>query len=152
MIKFTEPWRYNTIAREEKIMMNQRNIDTMNAIVTKMADGKSLSQALKHVYSKRNVVIPYDEELFNVSLKDLGMTTRTVNALMRGKLRTINDAVEFCTRGSILNLNTCGKMSATELFETILDYCWEHMSEQERINFLIDTVERNEAYIRSTVA
>lgn len=131
--------------------MTQRNIDVMDIIVSKMAEGAKLSKALKLVYEKRNVRLPYSEADLNVSIINLGMSSRTTNALMRARLATIKDVIDFCEGNQIIEVKNFGKISGIELFETILDYCWENMTNNERTNFLIDTVERNSEYIREEI-
>ena len=132
--------------------MTQRNIDVMDIIVGKMAEGEKLSKALKKVYTKRNVAIPHSDELYGVAIMDLPMSKRAINALIRGKLRTIGEVVEFCKNQKITEIINLGTNSGIELFETILDYCWDHMSQEERVSFLIDTVERNSEHIRPEIA
>ena len=132
--------------------MTQRNIDVMDIIVNKMAEGDTLSKALKRVYNKRNVAIPYNEEIYDVAVATLAMSNRTTNALIRSKLKTIGEVIEFCQHQKITEVVNLGKNSGIELFETILDYCWEHLSQEERVSFLIDTVERNSEYIREEIA
>lgn len=129
--------------------MTQRNIDIMDAIVDKMIEGETLSQALKSVYRKRQVLIPYNEEIFGVSLMDLKMSCRTTNALLRTGLRTLGDVVNYCKTHKIIDISNLGKSSGIEVFETILDYCWAHMTIKERTTFLMDTVERNTLNIRA---
>lgn len=132
--------------------MTQRNIDVMDIIVSKMKEGDKLSKALEKVYNKRNVCIPYDDCNMNVSLMDLGMTARATNPLLRAKLRTIGDVIEFCKTQKITEITNVGKTSGIEVFETILDYCWEHMTADEKTLFLIDTVERNSNNVREEIA
>ncbi len=132
--------------------MTQRNIDVMDIIVSKMAEGDKFSKALQRVYTKRNVVIPYNEESFRVSLMELGASSRVTNALLRARLRTVGDVVEFCKEHKITDVVNLGRNSGIEIFEAILDYCWDHMSQDERVSFLIDTVERNGEYIREEIA
>ena len=132
--------------------MTQKNIDVMDIIVGKLAEGTKFSKALKLVYSKRNVCIPDRKEMFDVSLMDLGMTGRTTNALLRAKFRTLGEVVEFCKTEKITKITNLGKASGIELFETILDYCWDHMSNKDKEIFLIDAVERNSKYIREEIA
>jgi DNA-directed RNA polymerase alpha subunit len=141
----------NDLIIKEKIIMTQRNIDAMDIIVNKMAEGFSISQALQLVYNKRNVGIPYKEENFRVSLMDLGMTSRSTNALLRAKMRTLGDVVEFCQKHKITDVANFGQTCGIEVFETILDYCWDHMTEKEKVDFLIDTVERNIDNIRAEI-
>lgn len=128
--------------------MTQKNIYVMDVIVDKMADGTKLSKALEQVYNKRRVYIPYKEEIFNVLVLDLDMSNRTANGLMRARLKTLADVICFCQDKKITDVATLGKSSGTEVLETILDYCWDNMSEKEKVAFLIDTVERNSKYIR----
>jgi DNA-directed RNA polymerase alpha subunit len=108
-----------------------------------MVEGEKFSQALKSVYAVRHVCIPYDEDIFNISLQVLKMSCRTTNALLRAGLRTLGDVIDFCKKHKIIEIPTLGKASGIEVFETILDYCWNKMTTNERMNFLIDTVERN---------
>lgn len=132
--------------------MTQTNINTMDLIVSKMAHGKTLSQAMYEVYTKRNVAIPYHEEWLNCELASLKMTMRTTHALLRNKFKTINDVVNYTERCKITNLQTFGRVSAIELFESILDYCWKQMSKDEKTRFLIDVVERNSDNLRTEIA
>lgn len=132
--------------------MTQRNIDVMDIIVSKIAEGDKFSKALQKVYSKRKVVIPYNEENFQISLMELGASPRATNALLRAKLRTVGDVIEFCKTNKITEIVNLGRNSGIEIFETILDYCWNHMSQKERVLFLVDTVERNSEYIREEIA
>lgn len=132
--------------------MTQRNINTMDLIVSKMAHGKTLSEAMHEVYTKRKVSIPYHEEWLDCEIKTLNMSMRTTAALLRNKIETINDVVNYTKRSKITNLQTFGRVSAIELFASILDYCWSQMSRDEKTAFLINTVERNSEYLRAEIA
>lgn len=128
--------------------MEQRNIDTMEIIVNLLAEGKSISEALKFVYTKRNVAIPHIEDMPDEYILNLGMSTRTTNALMRAHLRTIKEVLEFCNIEKVTKVQALGVNSCTELLETILNFYWSKMDEDKRVDFLIDTVERNARYLR----
>lgn len=132
--------------------MTTTNLNTLDLIVTKMAHGKTLSEAMHEVYTKRWVRIPYHDEWLNCEIKSLNMSMRTTSALLRNKMETINDVVEYTKKSKITNLQTFGRVSAIELFECILDYCWKHMSRDEKTTFLIDTVERNSEYLKAEIA
>lgn len=131
--------------------MTQTNINTMDLIVSKMARGKTLSKALHEVYTKRSVAIPYHEEWMECQLTSLKMSMRTTQALLRNKMRTINDVVNYTKEHKITNLQTFGKVSAIELFSSILDYCWSNMSQKEKDRFLIDAVKRNSSNLRAEI-
>ena len=132
--------------------MTQKNIDVMDIIVSKMVEGDTLSKALSRVYTKRNVAIPYRTENLDVSVMDIGLSSRAVRALVRTKLMTLNDVVEFCQTQKLTNITNMGVSTAIEVFECILDYCWKHMSHDDRVSFLIDTVERNSNNIIEGIA
>lgn len=128
--------------------MTQRNIEIMDIIVDKMAAGKTLATALKDVYKKRNVAIPFDDEDLNVSIQKLGMSKRTVYALMRGKMSTLADVVKYCEKQKITTVHLLGQSAGVETFETILNYLWSKMDDKRKVSFLIDIVERNTGNIR----
>ncbi len=129
--------------------MTQRNIDMMSIVVDKLAHGKTLSEALKVVYTKRNVVIPQNEKLNGIKVADLEMSSLAKNALMRNRLMTVGEVIEYASENSVKKLKGFGVNSGIELFETILDLHWAHMTKEEQTDFLIDTVERNEDYIKA---
>lgn len=131
--------------------MTQKNVEIMDVIVSKMAEGMSLSKALEFVYNKRRVCIPCKEEYCEVLLIDAGMARRSTNALLRAKMRKFGDVIEFCNEKKITDIPGVGKDSGIEVFETILNYCWNHMSNDERTSFLIDTVERNGDFVRAGI-
>jgi hypothetical protein len=128
--------------------MTQRNIDIMDLIVDKMAEGKTIARALKEVYVKRNVVIPFDEENLNVGVNNLGMSRKTVHALMRGRMLTLADVVKYCEKQKITTVRLLGISAGIETFEAMLNYLWSKMSTKERTEFLIDTIQRNEQNLR----
>lgn len=129
--------------------MTQKNIDIMDIIVDRIAEGKKLSEALKTVYVKRSVQIPNFDSMLDKDVRELKMSMRTTNALMRAKLDTIGKVAEFCNCQKITDAKSVGVSMGTELFETILDWCWRHMTTREKTAFLIDTVERNSENIRA---
>jgi hypothetical protein len=138
--------------------MTERNINTMDLIVSKMQHGKTLSKAMHEVYTKSKVRIPYHEEWLNCEIKSLNMSMRTTAALLRNKIQTINDVVNYTNdvvnetkKRSITTLQTFGRVSAIELFSAILDYCWKQMSIDERTEFLIDVVENNSNNLRAEI-
>ena len=131
--------------------MTQRNIEIMNIIVDKMVRGKTLSEALKDVYTKRSVSIPYDDDMLTVSVRNLHMSSRTTNALMRSHLVTLGEVVNLCNQQKITDVKAMGVSGGTELFESILNYLWGEMTEDEQLNFLIDIVAKNSKHIRKEI-
>lgn len=128
--------------------MTQKNIEIMDIIVDKMAEGKTLAEALKCVYKKRNVVVPFDNDDLNVSVEKLGMSKRTTYALMRGKLFTLADMVKYCETQKITTIKLLGVNAGIEAFEATVNYLWSKMDDVAKVKFLIDIVERNTGNIR----
>ena len=131
--------------------MTQRNIDAMDCIVDKIGEFKSISRALKCVYSKRDVEIPFNDKMFDVELSTLKMSKKAINALMRAGLKTINDVIKYTEDRSLKKIKNFGETSGVELLETILDLAWIKMTEEEKVAFLIDVVQRNEEHLRPEV-
>lgn len=131
--------------------MTQRNIDTMDIIVSLLAQHKKISKTLRHVYDKRHLILPHNEKWYKIHITDLGMTNRTTNALMRAHLTTVQDVIDYCEKSTIKDIKTFGQAAGVELLETILDICWNNMTEQQKVDFLIDTVERNEHHLRKEI-
>ena len=124
--------------------MTQRNIDIMDKIADELVNGKNISEALKVVYRKRNVGIPFNNKTFDIPVESIGMSVKSINALRRKGLRTVNDVIVFASNDSLKNIPNFGQGSARVLLETILNIAWDKMSTSERVEFLMDTVERNE--------
>ena len=141
----------NDLITREKIIMTQKNIDTMDIIVGLLAQNKKISRALRYVYDKRHLILPHNPQWYQIDVVDLGMTNRTMNALMRSHLTTLQDVIDYCEESNIKDIKGFGVAAGVELMETILDICWDNMTEQQRVDFLIDTVERNELHIRKEI-
>ena len=131
--------------------MTRENIDVMDIIVSKMAEGDKLSKALEHVYTKRSVMIHYNDKQFDVPITNIGLSRTAIRRLIRTKLMTLGDLVEFCNANKITDIVNMGKGTGIEVFETVLDYCWSQMTAKEKELFLIDTVERNSEHIRAEI-
>jgi DNA-directed RNA polymerase alpha subunit len=123
-------------------------IETANLIANKMIEGKKLSKALALVYDKRELAVPCDTDILDVKVVDLKMSSRTTNALMRAGLTTIGKVVDYCERQRLTDIRLLGKGSAIEMLETILDYCWEELSNGEKAEFLLDVAEKNVQNLR----
>ena len=128
--------------------MTQRNVDIMDVIVNELSTN-TLSKALKVVYTKREVAIPFKAPDLDVPIEELKLQARTMNALKRTHLNTINEVIDYGSNNGFKNIRNFGVNCGIELFEAILDWCWERMSMDQKTQFLIDTVERNTDNIRA---
>jgi len=69
-------------------------------------------------------------------------------SLMRAEMRNIGDVIRFSDGGDFSRIRNFGRLSGIELFESILNYCWARMDVEQKTNFLIDAVMRNEENLR----
>lgn len=125
-------------------IMTQKNIDIMDKIADELVNGKNISEALKTVYRKRNVGIPFSSKTFDIPVEDTGISVKSINALRKKGLKTVNDVITFASNDSLKNIPNFGHGSARRLLEFMLNIAWNKMSAEERVEFLMDTVERNE--------
>ena len=123
---------------------------TIDRILNELKAGKTISKALGAVYEKRIVYIPFNDADLDVEIYKLKMPNRTTNALMRNRLKTIGDIVEYAdnNRDGLRDIQNLGKTSIMDLMERVLDYCWDHMTVRERAELLLDLVERNKEFER----
>lgn len=128
--------------------MTTTNVQAIRTIINELDHGKTISDALKVVYTKRNVCVPYVDDVFDIDIRDLGMSGRTTNALLRNHVRTINDAIQMNAEKPLKEMRGVASGSCTEFFETILNYSFDCMSADAKALFLIDVVERNRIYLR----
>lgn len=106
--------------------------------ITELLDsGASMGRALRRVCGNKKISIPYDEKIFDMPIEELGLSTRSYNALKREKINTLNDAVHSLENQGWRDIKNLGKVSATEIFETIIDVAWRNMSVVQKRNFLI---------------
>ena len=131
--------------------MTTRNIEIMDKIVDMVVAGDKISKALEKVYTKRNVIFFCKEKYLHNHIADLNLPPRAYNALMRGKLRTISSVIDCCVNNQINTIKGFGSLTGVETFEAILDYCWDHMDDNDRVKFLIDAVQRNEQWLRQDI-
>ena len=123
---------------------------TIDRILNELKAGKTISKALGAVYEKRIVCIPFNEADLDVEIYKLKMPSRTTNALMRSRLKTIGDVVEYAdnNRDGLRDIQNLGKTFIMDLMERVTDYYWDRMSVRERAEFLLDVIERNKEFER----
>ena len=87
-IDFTQQNDYNI--RKETIIMTT----SMETLMNYLANGLSLSKAMKNVYKTRRISIPYNDGFWDMPITELDLSSRTKNALMRGKVNTLEKFID----------------------------------------------------------
>lgn len=101
-----------------------------------LKNGTKISQALKEVCSSQKIYIPFNDGDFNILLEELGLSVRSYNALKRAKLNTLNDVIQNFDKSGWNSIKNLGKVSATEIFEKIIDVAWNSMDDAQKEEFL----------------
>ena len=98
-----------------------------------------------HTYLGNNfqVRLPLSRSTCATSIEELQLSVRSQNALMRASLFSIGDVADVISRNELLKLRNLGKKSHREIKTSILQFCFESLSERNRINFFEDLIELN---------
>lgn len=132
--------------------MEQKNIKALHGIIAELENDKTISEALSVYYTTRKVVIPIKEKIYDHSLDILDFSARTSNGLKRQNLVTFGDVLNFIESGNQINkIRNLGVTSIKEFCEKMLNYNFDLLSADEKVNFLITFVEENEKSLRDEV-
>jgi DNA-directed RNA polymerase alpha subunit len=112
-----------------------------------ITNGTPISKAMKQVYKTRKVIIPFEDNDFNIPVPSLKMSNRSTNALMRNGLTTLQEAIDCLDMNTWSSIKGFGKESALEVFEKILDVAWDQMDLDKKTELLVQIDARNEAII-----
>ena len=116
----------------------------INTTMELMAQGKTISQALKEVYQTRHVFIPFNEKDMELPIKALNFNARSINCFEKIGLKTVLDVINYFNKYEWNSIDRFGRGSATDVFEKILDYAWTKLNTKEQAEFLIKVDEDNE--------
>jgi len=78
-------------------------------------------RTLQHEESKvesKALAPSYGAELLSRPIKDIGLSTRSENCLLRGNIRTIGELLN-CTKSDLLKIRNLGKMALKEIEEQL---------------------------------
>ena len=98
--------------------------------------GVNIGHAIKEVCGTQKIFVPFSEKDFDVSIENLDLSRRSYNALKRERLETLNAAINHLSKNGWNSIKNFGKISATELFEKIIDVAWSNMDDAQRTDFL----------------
>lgn len=102
-----------------------------------LKDGARISCAITEVCGCKKIYIPFNDEDFNIPIEDLNLGTRSYNALKRCKFNTLNDVIHHFKENGWRNIKNFGVTSAKEVFDKIIEFSWNDMSDNEKSEFLI---------------
>lgn len=110
---------------------------------------RSISKALKKLYTKRKVVFPVYNHIMMMPISVLDLSTRPMNGLYIANIKTIGDIIELHDRNKRLtDLRRLGETSAIEIFEKMLDYIFLNLTTHDKALLISNFVQDNEKYLR----
>ena len=129
--------------------MEQKNIKALHGIIAELENGKTISEALSVYYTKRKVLIPIKKCVYDRHLDVIEFSARTHNALKRNNLMTFGDILDYIESGNKLNkVRNLGVNSMTEFCEKMLNYNFDLLNADEKVDFLVTFVAENEASLK----
>ena len=137
------------VLRKGEDKMEKKNIKALHGIIAELENGKTISEALSVYYTKRKVLIPIKEKVRNCQLDIIEFSARMSNGLKRQHLFTFGDVFDYIENGNKLSdIKNVGLVSMKDFCEKMLNYNFNLLSADEKVNFLITFVEENEESLR----
>lgn len=121
-------------------MMNKKNA----ADLMKIADNIGLVEILNVFEKPLKIKIPMTARIWDENIDVLRLSVRSSNALMRCQLDTIGKLSEqIMTEDGMNHIRNLGRKSIAEIKTTLLVYCYDELTANERLAFWGFVVENN---------
>ena len=128
--------------------MNTNTMDLVNEIY-KEAERIDISLILALYYPKHSVAIPLTTKICDMDIESLELSVRSYNCLKRAGIANVRELVGIIHNGEFMRIRNLGKKSRIEIQEKLLDIGYASLSRDERVDFIIDVVERNKDNFRT---
>ena len=118
-----------------------------NAIVEELSDAietHGLMNTITTIFGKGAVIeMGFTKTLCDTEVKDLGLSVRAYNGLMRAGCKTVGQLIEKINEGSLIGLRQIGVKSIAELRRFVVEFGYAQMSDRRKKEFLHNFVKRN---------
>ena len=118
-----------------------------NAIVDELYEAikdYGLMVILCHVFGTGcQIELGFSKRLCDTEVKDLDLSVRSYNALMRAGCHTVGQAITAINENTLLQVRNLGVKSVAEIRKFILEYGYEQASERRKKEFLHNIVKLN---------
>lgn len=128
--------------------MNTNTTELVNEIY-KEAERIDISLILALYYPKHSVAIPLTTKICDMDIESLELSVRSYNCLKRAGIANVRELVAIIHNGEFMRIRNLGKKSRIEIQEKLLDIGYAALSRDEKVEFIIDTVERNKDNFRT---
>lgn len=118
-----------------------------NAIVEELygaIEDHGLMETLCAVFGKGcKIELGYTQKLCDTEVKDLDLSVRSYNALMRAGCHTVGQAISAINENKLMSVRNLGIKSVAEIRRFILEYGYTQASERRKKEFLHNLVKIN---------
>ena len=118
-----------------------------NAIVEELygaIEDHGLMETLCAVFGKGcKIELGFTQKLCDTEVKDLDLSVRSYNALMRAGCHTVGQAISAINENKLLSVRNLGIKSVAEIRRFILEYGYTQASERRKKEFLHNLVKLN---------
>ena len=118
-----------------------------NAIVEELYGAikdHGLMETLCAVFGKGcKIELGYTQKLCDTEVKDLDLSVRSYNALMRAGCHTVGQAISAINENKLMSVRNLGIKSVAEIRRFILEYGYTQASERRKKEFLHNLVKLN---------
>ena len=118
-----------------------------NAIVEELYDAinnHGLMNTICAVFGKGcQIELGYTKKLCDTDVKDLDLSVRSYNALMRAGCKTVGEAITAINECGLLKVRNLGVKSVAEIRALILEYGYAQLSDRRKKEFLHNLVKMN---------
>ncbi len=118
-----------------------------NAIVEELygaIEDHGLMETLCAVFGKGcKIELGYTQKLCDTEVKDLDLSVRSYNALMRAGCHTVGQAITAINENKLMSVRNLGIKSVAEIRRFILEYGYTQASERRKKEFLHNLVKLN---------
>ena len=118
-----------------------------NAIVEELYDAinnHGLMNTICAVFGKGcQIELGYTQKLCDTEVKDLDLSVRSYNALMRAGCQTIGQAITAINENKLTAVRNLGVKSIAEIRRLVLEYGYAQASERRKREFLHDLARLN---------
>lgn len=122
-------------------------MNKIDQVIEMLRNGTKISRAIKEVYGNCKLYIPFNDKDFDIPIEELELSTRSNNALMRCRFKTLNDVIQYIDENGWNKIKNFGRTSAAEVFGRIIDVAWDGMNTTQKAEFLISIDEENQGGI-----
>ena len=105
---------------------------------------QGLMKTLRAMFGRGcQIELGYTKKLCDTELKDLDLSVRSYNALMRAGCRTVGETITAINEDKLFAVRNLGVKSISEIRASILEYGYSQLSDRRKKEFLHDLVKMN---------